>query len=129
MKRAYVDTSYLLSVVLREQGWQRLRAALRPYDALLACDLLCAELLATLRREDIPVESADAWLAGIQLVYPDRTLRPEMDRVLERGYLRGADLWHLACACYVTPAPSMLSFFSRDERQREVARALGFPTP
>jgi hypothetical protein len=50
----------------------------------------------------------------------------EIDRVLAEGYVRGADLWHLACAVYVSGNPEELAFVSLDQRQREVAKALGF---
>jgi hypothetical protein len=46
--------------------------------------------------------------------------------VLDAGYLRGADCWHVATALYVSPEPSRLSFLTLDERQRDVARTLGF---
>jgi hypothetical protein len=48
--------------------------------------------------------------------------------VLEHGYLRGADLWHLACALFVVDEPDMLTFLTLDTRQQEVAAALGFHT-
>ena len=129
MRVAYLDTSYLVAVVLKEPGWQRLRTALRPYTAILSSDLLAAELLAVLRREELPTEAARGWLGGIQWLYPDRSLRPEMERVLAHGYVRGADLWHLACACFVAAETRELPFLSRDARQRDVAAALGFPIP
>ena len=47
--------------------------------------------------------------------------------MLEAGYLRGADLWHVAHALYVTPCPASLSFVTLDARQGAVAEALGFP--
>jgi len=49
--------------------------------------------------------------------------------VAELGSLRGADLWHLACACYLAPNPEDITFLTRDTRQREVAEKLGFETP
>ena len=47
--------------------------------------------------------------------------------MLNAGYLRGADLWHVATALYVTPEPGEISFITLDRRQRNVAMALGFP--
>lgn len=49
-----------------------------------------------------------------------------MSRALEVGYLRGADLWHVACALYLVEDAPELSFLTRDERQSAVAEALGF---
>jgi hypothetical protein len=59
-------------------------------------------------------------------VFPDRSLGPEFDAVLSAGYLRGADLWHVACALYVTRTPGDIWFITLDERQRVVAADLGF---
>lgn len=47
---------------------------------------------------------------------------------LTAGYLRGADLWHVACALYLAEVPSDVTFLSLDDRQRTVAEALGFRT-
>ena len=41
-------------------------------------------------------------------------------------FLRGADLWHLACACYLAPDPKDLDFLTANERQQEIAKELGF---
>ena len=42
------------------------------------------------------------------------------------GYLRGADLWHIAMALYVAPPAEDIVFITLDGTQREVASALGF---
>jgi hypothetical protein len=60
-------------------------------------------------------------------VFPDRPLGPEIVRVLEAGYARGADVWHLATALYLADDPADLPFLTLDVRQRELARALGSP--
>ena len=49
-----------------------------------------------------------------------------MEAVLASGYLRGADLWHVAAALYSFPDPRTATFLTLDNRQREVAEALGF---
>ena len=64
----------------------------------------------------------------LEVVFPPRTLGPEITRVLEAGYVRGADCWHLATALYLAPDPSELTFITLDERQGAVAKALGFAT-
>ena len=53
---------------------------------------------------------------------------PPAFREQREGYVRGADLWHLACALYVAASPGELTFLTLDERQRTVAKALGFKT-
>ena len=65
-------------------------------------------------------------IAGIEWILPDRALASEFATVLETGYLRGADLWHVATALYVSPQASGLSFATLDARQGTVAEALGF---
>ena len=97
---------------------------LREHDVLLSSNLLEAELRATLVREAAEVD--EALFSWIKWVLPDRPLSVEIIRVLRAGYLRGADLWHLATAMYVTPEPRDLTFLTLDRRQEEVAEELGF---
>jgi hypothetical protein len=66
-------------------------------------------------------------LPQVNWVLPNRALSNEIQRVLEAGYLRGADLWHLATALYASPNPGEVTFVSLDEPQRKVASQLGFP--
>jgi hypothetical protein len=62
-------------------------------------------------------------------VIPDRSLEPEVVRALAAGRLRGADLWHVACALFVAgDRTADLVFSTADQEQRRVARALGFAT-
>ena len=70
--------------------------------------------------------STSSIVSRIQWVLPDRSLAPEFATVLEAGYLRGADLWHVATALYVAPNPRDLSFVTLDSRQQSVAKTLGF---
>jgi len=46
--------------------------------------------------------------------------------VLRHGYVRGADLWHLACALYLKKRVKELLFLTLDQRQQEAAMKLGF---
>lgn len=57
---------------------------------------------------------------------PFRPLTEEIETVLKAGYLRGADLWHVANALYAFPGAAEVGFFTLDERQRAVAAELGF---
>jgi len=47
---------------------------------------------------------------------------------LTHGDVRGADLWHLACALFLTSVPAQIGFLTLDQRQNELAAALGFQT-
>jgi predicted nucleic acid-binding protein len=129
LSSAFVDSSALIAVTFSEPGAGTLESLLRAQEALFACELLVAEFLSAARRESLAPGEAAAALTPFRWVIPGRSLRPEIDRVLAAGYLRGADLWHLACACYLAPNPQELAFVTRDEPQRKVAVALGFQTP
>ncbi len=124
MRAAYVDTSCLVAVAFGEPGAHEVAAQLESYDRLFSANLLAAELRSALLREG--VEGGEALLAGISWILPDRPLGEEIERVAAYGYLRGADLWHLACALYLAHDPETLTFATLDHRQGEVAASLGF---
>jgi len=127
---AYLDSSFLLSIVLGEPRAAELRRILTRYDRLLSSDLIVAECLSTAHREAIDRAAMITALRPIDLVLPSRSLATDMGEALNEGYLRGADLWHVACAMFVAAAErSEVAFLSRDEPQRRVARRLGFPAP
>ena len=71
------------------------------------------------------VGNADAF-GSLNWTFPDRPLTQEFARILGTGYLRGADLWHVACALYLSPNPQDLTFLTLDARQKRVAAKLGF---
>lgn len=124
MSGAYVDTSVLTAIAFDEPGAATLAKRLNERERLMSSNLLDAELRAAFARENHRFEESAA--AGIEWILPDRPLTPEFATVLEAGYLRGADLWHVATALYVSPDPGDLSFATLDVRQGAVATALGF---
>lgn len=124
MSVAYVDTSALVAVAFNERGVAALAKRLDANSRLLSSNLLEAELRAAFSREGHRFEPR--LVSGIEWVLPDRPLTDEFEKVLQVGYLRGADLWHLATALYLAPEPSAVSFVTLDDRQRTVASALGF---
>jgi hypothetical protein len=126
MNVAYVDTSALVSIAFDEPGATATIRQLEGFDELLSSNLLEAELLACLAREQAPPELD--FLSWMSWVLPDRPLTDEYSRVLAAGYLRGADLWHVACAVYMAGDPSAVYFVTLDKRQRAIARKLGFKT-
>ena len=125
MNAAFIDTSCLIAIAFGEPGGRRLARRLEALDAVLASNLLEAEFRAALAREDHPADHP--LLDRITWVLPDRPLGREITTVLGTGYLRGADLWHLATALYLTGSPRELPFLTLNEQQGEVARRLGFP--
>ncbi|HEY8061376.1 MAG TPA: PIN domain-containing protein [Gemmatimonadales bacterium] len=121
---AYVDTSCLIAIAFGERGATALDRRLTAFDELVASNLLDAELRAAFAREGVALEPGMA--PALSWIIPDRPLRAEIARVLAAGYVRGADCWHLATALYLAEDPATISFLTLDERQREVASALGF---
>lgn len=123
---ACVDTSVLVAIGLDQAAAGACRTLLARAERLWACPLLPAEFASAFRR----VQVAPPWdrISEIRLLHPPRSLAPEIARVLDAGYLRGADCWHLATALWLAPNPAELLFLTVDERQREVAQRLGFQT-
>ncbi len=124
MSVAYVDTSVLVALAFEEPDGAKLRNRLEAFSRLLSSNLLEAELRAACARE--ACSFSEGLVANLTWVFPDRSLAPELAAVLTAGCLRGADLWHVASALYVAPAPGDLWFVTLDERQRSVAATLGF---
>jgi len=125
LKAAYVDSSVLVAISLGETDHEDLTSRLEKFDQLFSSNLLEAELRSALKRE--ASEGIDVGpLTWIWWVYPSRPLTPEFKSVLKEGYLRGADLWHLACALHLREELEEISFLSLDDKQVAVAGSLGF---
>lgn len=124
MKGAYIDTSCLVAIALGESGIGSVARKLAAFDALYSSGLLEAELSAVLHRERVTPDAR--FLDRIVWVVPDRPLHVEIERVLNVGYVRGTDCWHLATALYLAREPETLSFLTLDARQSDIARKLGF---
>ena len=125
MKAAYIDTSSVLAVYLLEPGHRKVLDALDKYDEILSSNLLEAELRSAMLREGFESPDLDL-LERLVWVLPSRPLSGELSTVLSAGYLRGADLWHLACALYIRGSHNGVEFVTLDRRQLEVAARLGF---
>lgn len=127
MKVAYVDTSCLAAIAFDEPQAESTTRLMESFDRLISSNLLEAELRSALVREQVE-GSADPLLSRITWILPDRPLQRELLESLTQGYVRGADLWHLACALFLKHKVPGLAFLTLDERQREIAAALGFAT-
>ncbi len=126
MALAYVDTSCLVAIAFDEPRSGELAGRLEGCRQLYAANLLEAEFHAALVREEVK-EKGDDLLSWVTWIFPDRPLSRELRRVTEHGYVRGADLWHLACALFLAEDdPAELIFATLDQRQGEVAMGLGF---
>ena len=124
MSVAYVDTSALAAIAFNEPGTAPLSRRLDEFERLVSSNLLEAELRAAFVREKHGFK--ERAVSGIQWILPDRSLTRELKTVLQAGYLRGADLWHVATALYLSPEPASLAFATLDARQAAVAGTLGF---
>ena len=124
MSIAYVDSSAIVGIAFQDNGWTAMERRLGRFSNLWSSNLLEAEVRAAYGRErkafDVRV------LSGVRWVLPDRPLTTEIASILQAGYLRGADLWHIATALYAAPEPGDISFVTLDDRQRAVAATLGF---
>ena len=125
MNVGYIDSSCLVAVAFGEPGYETIVSRLDRFDRLVSSNLLEAELRAALSREGVADDGSI--LGRISWLVPDRPLSTEIGAVLAAGHLRGADLWHLACALYLSPDPRQLAFVTVDHQQGAVAAAMGFP--
>jgi predicted nucleic acid-binding protein len=123
---AYVDTSCLVAIAFAEPGARKVAGHLTRLDRLFSSNLLEAELRSALARERVSGDAAQGLVAGITWVYPNRPLTQEFDQITALGYLKGADLWHLACALFLAPDGKDLVFMTLDQSQQRVATRLGF---
>jgi predicted nucleic acid-binding protein len=121
---AYVDTSWIIAIALKERGYSELKRRLEGFTDIYSANLLEAELLATLTREGVALDSVI--LEKVSWVLPVRPLRREIETVLASGFVRGADCWHLASALYAADTPGDFAFLTLDRKQLRAARALGF---
>lgn len=116
----------MVAIALGEKGAPAVARRIPAFDTLVAANLVEAEVRSALAREGVRPDRNP--VAGLRWILPDRPLSSEIATVTAVGYVRGADLWHLACALYVAESPGELTFLTLDERQRDVAQALGFKT-
>jgi predicted nucleic acid-binding protein len=121
----FVDTSALVAVLMQEPGAAAVQRVLSRSRAVHAANLVEAELRSVVHREEVDPAGLSAVLESVDWIFPARSLAPEYERILAAGYLRGADLWHLACALYLADNLPGLTFVTIDVRQRQVADSIG----
>ena len=125
MRIGYLDTSLLVAVAFDEPDVREWLPRLRSMERLYSSTLLESEFLSASEREGVR-GSVQHLLSPIRWVHPQRRLTGEADLALACGFLRGADLHHLATALFLFPDPSEVHFLSLDARQAQVAGQLGF---
>jgi len=98
---AYVDTSSIVAIALRQPGYESIATKLASFEQLFTSTLLEAELRATLARAGV-ADDGSKLLREFYWIRPRRRLTVLIQRVLDQGVqLRGADVWHLASALYL----------------------------
>lgn len=125
MTIAYVDTSYLVAIAFDEPGAGRLARRILEFDRPVSSNLLEAELRSAVAREAAGLDPSP-FFVSLTWIYPNRPLTEEFQRITPHGYLKGADLWHLACALLICPDAQALTFLTLDTRQQDVAGRIGF---
>ena len=124
MSTAYVDTSAIIAIHFNEPGGPEVLERLNDFTTLMSSNLLEAEVRSVYKRGGRPfIEDS---LSNIDWIIPDGPLSDEFEIAMDAGYLRGADLWHVAAALYIFDEPSVVTFLTLDRRQGEVASGLGF---
>ena len=127
MTAAYIDSSVVIATAFNEAGISKLTDSIYNCDSFVSSNLLEAEVRSVFSRQRVPIP--ESLLHGIAWIFPERPLTQELSTTLEEGgYLRGADLWHVACALYAMVVPSEAFFLTLDRQQSSVARKLGFRT-
>ena len=139
MSTAYVDSSALVAIAINEEHSAMIESRIEGYSQLLSSILLDAEVRSAFAREERLLDAEarsvfasrkrmfeERYLSRITWVLPDRSLTGEIDTALGAGYLRGADLLHMATALYAARGEQGMAFLTLDRRLREVAQALGF---
>ena len=124
MSTAYVDTSAIIAVEFNEPGGHDVLGRLNEFTTLMSSNLLEAEVRSVYIRDGRPF--TEEALSNIEWIIPDTPISAELNIASQAGYLRGADLWHVATALYIFDEPPEVTFLTLDRRQGEVAAALGF---
>lgn len=124
---AYVDTSCIVAVCFDEKNAKEIKKKLISYDHLFSANLLEAEFLATCSREGV-LSAGPPSLERINWVLPPRPLSDEYLLVLKHSHVRGADLYHIACALFLRSELDEIDFVSADVKQLQAATLIGLRT-
>jgi predicted nucleic acid-binding protein len=124
---AYLDTSAVVKLVVRERETAALRRELRHWPRRASSSLLRVELMRAIKRAGLPrlVAPARRHLSAISLIRMDEAL---LDRAsdLDPASLRSLDAIHLASA--LTLRSDLGVVVTYDDRLLQGAAVLGLPT-
>ncbi len=126
MPLAYVDSSALVAILFDEPTRDAYLRRFRMQTQLLSTSLTRAELCSAALREGKPLEAAERLLQRFEIFVPPDDLADECREALTHGFLRGADLWHVASAMRIAGKHrKRLIFCTGDLDQGRIARATG----
>ena len=120
----YLDTSVVLLILLKQEGASSAKAfceRLEPAERVLSSILLRIEVSRALHREGLPLDIAEEFLDGVEIV-------DVHDAVVERacaltGELKSLDAIHLATATLLDRPRDPVTVLTHDARLAAVARA------
>lgn len=127
MNIAYIDSSALVAIAFNEPSASILTEFISRCEKVISSCLLEAEIRSAFARENVVFP--ESLLSGIGWILPERPLTKELAIALDAGYLRGADLWHVASALYAVKDPRQVLFATLDNKQESVVREIGFQIP
>ena len=124
MKWAYVDSSLIIATLFQDGPARSIKKLWLSADRFVSSYLLEVEVLSAATRERFALELVEPELRKIGYVRT-HSLATESKVILGKGYLRGADLYHVATALWIQNKHTGLKFLSLDEKQLVVARKVG----
>jgi predicted nucleic acid-binding protein len=122
----YIDTSVLVSVFFKEDVSSKYLNFFSKKYQLISSSLMLAEFYSVLNREKVEIAFSQDLLSYIQIINLIDDLDYYLKEVLDHGYLKGADLFHLAVAHQLSPYGEELFFLTADKQQARIATKLGF---
>lgn len=128
MKKIYTDSSLLVSLLLGEPKSSAIQKWLLSFETMMSCHLLEAELFAVCAREQIDHDTLTMTLEHVSLYTPNLSLAKQYQTLFLKGYCRGPDAYHIACALYVDDQSGNIIFATADQHQGEIAKKVGLET-
>ena len=127
----YLDTSAWIAWKFKQAGSDIFKKIALDSDTVISCPLFVSEYVSFLKRNEILSQTRyEEELDFIRWIFPAVPLFKEYSQCGKLGFLRGADLYHIATALwFAQDRPSELIFLTCDLKQKEAAKKLGFKTP
>ncbi len=121
---AYLDTSFLLSFVL--EGSDRFRELEKKYTFISSILILSETASALAREQRLPENWGLSHWTYCSLLDLNAEVMNYHSEILKAGWLRGADLHHLAASEHFFGEEREKHFISLDKSQSKIAKELGY---